>query len=79
MRELRLMHYPIAVKYFFDKKELEDFKRDQPHYAPLKALTFCQAEVGARMEGLHRALEQDKRAVPMPSSSSAGKAWTKGK
>ena len=60
MRELRLMHYPIAVKYFFDKKELEDFKRDQPHYAPVKALTFCQAEVGARMEGLTVLLEQDK-------------------
>jgi uncharacterized protein (DUF169 family) len=52
MDELRLMHYPIAIKYFFDQGELEGFKARGTHYVPAKALTFCQAELGARMEGL---------------------------
>ncbi len=52
MDELRLMHYPIAIKYFFDQAELDAFKEKAPHYLPAKALTFCQAELGARMEGL---------------------------
>ena len=52
MDELRLMHYPIAVKYFFDQAELDDFKERVPYYLPTKALTFCQGELGARMEGI---------------------------
>jgi uncharacterized protein (DUF169 family) len=52
MDELRLMHYPIAIKYFFDQGELEGFKARGTHYVPAKPLTFCQAELGARMEGL---------------------------
>jgi uncharacterized protein (DUF169 family) len=52
MRELRLMHYPVAIKYFFDAAELASFRKDHPHYAPVKPLTFCQAEIGARMEGI---------------------------
>lgn len=52
MDELRLMHYPIAIKYFFDQKELDDFVKKAPHYLSAKALTFCQAEIGARMEGI---------------------------
>jgi uncharacterized protein (DUF169 family) len=52
MDELRLMHYPIAIKYFFDQKELDAFVKEAPHYQSAKALTFCQAEIGARMEGI---------------------------
>lgn len=52
MRELRLMHYPVAIKYFFDQAELDAFRKDHPHYSPVKPLTFCQAEIGARMEGI---------------------------
>lgn len=60
MRELRLMHYPVAIKYFFDQAELDAFRKDYPHYAPVKPLTFCQAEIGARMEGIAVLLEKDK-------------------
>lgn len=60
MRELRLMHYPIAIKYFFDEAELAAFRKDHPHYAPVKPLTFCQAEIGARMEGLAVLVEKEK-------------------
>ena len=52
MDELRLMHYPIAIKYFFDQAELDAFKAEKEYYLPAKALTFCQAELGARMEGI---------------------------
>jgi len=60
MRELRLMHYPVAIKYFFDKAELDAFRKDHPHYSPVKPLTFCQAEIGARMEGIAVLMEKDK-------------------
>ncbi len=52
MDELRLMHHPIAIKYFFDQAELDAFKAKGDYYVPAKALTFCQGEIGARMEGL---------------------------
>lgn len=60
MRELRLMHYPVAVTYFFDQASLDAFRKDQPHYSPVKALTFCQAEIGARMEGITVLVEKDR-------------------
>jgi len=52
MDALRLMHYPIAIKYFFAQPELDAFTARGTHYLPVKPLTFCQAEIGARMEGL---------------------------
>lgn len=60
MNELRLMHYPIAVKFFFDEAELERFKAEADYYLPVKPLTFCQAEIGARMEGLSVLMEPDR-------------------
>ena len=51
MDELRLMHYPIAVKFVFDDKELEEFKSNASYYLPVHPLTFCQFEIGARMKG----------------------------
>jgi uncharacterized protein (DUF169 family) len=50
--ELRLIHYPIAVKFIFDEMELEDFKKNVGEYfIPMKAMTFCQWEIAARMKG----------------------------
>ncbi|XXJ18013.1 DUF169 domain-containing protein [Desulfovibrio caledoniensis] len=52
MKELRLYHYPVAVKFFFDQGELEEFQRNAPEiHAPLKPMTFCQWEIAARMQG----------------------------
>lgn len=45
MHEMRLIHAPVAIKYFFDQAELDSFKKTQPHYSPIKPLTFCQSEV----------------------------------
>ena len=59
MREMRLIHSPVAIKYFFDQEELDSFKKNQPHYSPIKPLTFCQSEVGARMEGITVLVERE--------------------
>jgi uncharacterized protein (DUF169 family) len=60
MNELRLMHYPIAIKYIFDEKELNDLAAKTDHYVPARPLTFCQAEIGARMEGLTVLVKKDR-------------------
>ncbi len=60
MRELRLMHLPVAIKFFFDASELADFLSVAPYYVPTTPLTFCQAEIGARMEGLTILVEREK-------------------
>ncbi|MBU2546783.1 MAG: DUF169 domain-containing protein [Proteobacteria bacterium] len=52
MKELRLYHYPVAVKFFFDPAELDAFqKTSREIHAPARPMTFCQWEIGARMKG----------------------------
>lgn len=51
MDELRLMHYPVAVKYIFKDVELEEFKNNVSYHVPVHPLTFCQFEIGPRMKG----------------------------
>ena len=51
MDELRLMHYPIAVKFFFKDEELKDFTKNASYFEAVKPLTFCQFEIAARMKG----------------------------
>lgn len=52
MRELRLYHYPVAVKFFYDSSEMESFlEKAVSVRTPLKPMTFCQWELGARMQG----------------------------
>ncbi len=51
MEELRLYHYPIAVKFFFKDEEIEEFKDKAEFYLPVKPMTFCQWEIAARMKG----------------------------
>ena len=29
MREMRLIHAPVAIKYFFDQAELDSFKKNR--------------------------------------------------
>lgn len=51
MDELRLMHHPIAVKYLFTDEQVQEFKDNVDDYVtPVKPLTFCQSELGPRME-----------------------------
>lgn len=51
MEELRLYHFPIAVKFFFEQKEIDQFKKDHEYFTPVKPMTFCQWEIAARMKG----------------------------
>ncbi|WP_415716960.1 DUF169 domain-containing protein [Maridesulfovibrio sp.] len=51
MKEMRLYHYPVAVKYFFDQAEVDEFKEKAEYHVPLKPMTFCQWEIAARMKG----------------------------
>ena len=50
--DLRLYHYPIAVKYLFEDGAVADFEaRTAEYVVPTKAMTFCQWEIAARMKG----------------------------
>ena len=52
MKELRLYHFPVAVTFFFDDEAVQAFAASVAHVRPVKPITFCQAEVAARMKGL---------------------------
>ncbi|MFP5204637.1 MAG: DUF169 domain-containing protein [Acidobacteriota bacterium] len=52
MKELRLYHYPIGVRFFYDRRDIESFKQSCHEIeSPLKPITFCQGEIAARMQG----------------------------
>lgn len=50
MEEMRLYHYPVAVTFLFTDEDVAQF-REQPHYVPVRPITFCQGELVARMQG----------------------------
>lgn len=60
MRNLRLLHSPVGVTFLFDEEALENFKHQNSYSVPGRPVTFCQAELGARMEGQVILLEQKK-------------------
>ena len=52
MRELRLYHYPVAIKFLYTPEDVAYFTENVPSYfTPMKSLSFCQWEVAVRMEG----------------------------
>ena len=52
MDELRLYHYPAAVKYLFKDEDIQDFEDIcDNYYLPARKMTFCQWEIAARMKG----------------------------
>jgi len=60
MRGLRLMHNPVSIRFFFDQSALDEFKKKRKYFSPIRPLTFCQAELGARMEGMTIIQPMDK-------------------
>ena len=60
MRSLRLMHEPVGMTFIFDDERLGDIQRRGGYCEPVRPLTFCQAELGARMEGRTVLLEMKK-------------------
>lgn len=53
MKELRLMHVPVGIKFIFFEELLCEFKARHDFHAPAHPVTFCQAELGARMQGMN--------------------------
>ncbi len=60
MRSLRLMHEPVGITFIFDEESLGTIQRRGGYCEPVRPLTFCQAELGARMEGRTVLLDMKK-------------------
>ncbi len=60
IKELRLIHNPVVLRCCFAHEELDCFKAEKKYVAPVKPVTLCQAELGARMEGRTVLLEMGK-------------------
>ena len=48
---LKMKYYPVAVKYFFDEDELEDFKNNAEYKISLHPVTFCSYVAASRQRG----------------------------
>ncbi|MGE4553380.1 MAG: DUF169 domain-containing protein, partial [Desulfovibrionaceae bacterium] len=49
---LRLYHFPVAIKFLFKDEDVADFENRTAEYVtPVKPMTFCQWEIAARMKG----------------------------
>ncbi len=48
---LKMKYYPVAVKYFFDEKELEEFKDKAEYKTSLHPVTFCAFVAASRQRG----------------------------
>ena len=48
---LKMKYYPVAVKYFFDEKELDDFKNNAVYKISLHPVTFCAYVAASRQRG----------------------------
>ena len=60
MRSLRLMHDPVGITFIFDEESLGMIQSRGGYCEPVRPLTFCQAELGARMEGRTVLLDMKK-------------------
>lgn len=60
MRSLRLMHEPVGITFIFDEESLNAVQERGGYCEPVRPLTFCQAELGARMEGRSVLLDMKK-------------------
>ena len=48
---LKMKYYPVAVKFFFDEDELEDFKTKENYKVALRPYTFCHYVAASRQRG----------------------------
>ncbi len=48
---LKMKYYPVAVKYFFDEAELEEFKEKVEYKVSLHPITFCAYVAASRQRG----------------------------
>jgi uncharacterized protein (DUF169 family) len=48
---IKMKYYPVAVKYFFDKNELDDFEYKADYKISLHPVTFCAYVAASRQRG----------------------------
>ncbi len=48
---LKMKYYPVAVKFFFDEDELENFKAKEDYKVALRPYTFCHYVAASRQRG----------------------------
>lgn len=48
---LKLKYYPVAVKFFYDEKELEKFKFEHEYLVACNPFTFCHFSAESRQKG----------------------------
>lgn len=48
---LRMKYYPVAVKFFYDQKELDEFKENTDFKVSLHPFTFCHYLAASRQRG----------------------------
>lgn len=48
---LRMKYYPVAVKFFYSEKDLEDFKKTTDHKVPTRPFTVCHSVAASRQRG----------------------------
>ena len=48
---LKMKYYPVAVKYFFDQAELDEFKENVEYKVSLHPVTFCAYVAASRQRG----------------------------
>jgi uncharacterized protein (DUF169 family) len=48
---LRMKYYPVAVKFFYDKEELAQFKKETDYKASAHPFTFCHYLAASRQRG----------------------------
>lgn len=60
MKNMKLMHYPVGFTFYYNNEQISNFKQVYEYHIPIRPLTLCQAELGARMEGLNILLDMEK-------------------
>lgn len=48
---LKMKYYPVAVKYFFEQAELDEFKNNVEYKTAINAVTFCAYVAASRQRG----------------------------
>jgi len=48
---LKMTYYPVAIKYFFDARDLERFKRESDYKIAMRPYTFCHFVAASRQRG----------------------------
>jgi uncharacterized protein (DUF169 family) len=48
---LKMKYYPVAVKFFYKKEELEEFKSNSDYKVALRPYTFCHYVAASRQRG----------------------------